>query len=58
MSEYLLEMKKINKLRNELQLKLNREVEDKEIAEILDKDIKAIDNALQRIKVKIKKLKD
>lgn len=30
----------------------------KEIAEILDKDIKAIDNALQRIKVKIKKLKD
>lgn len=30
----------------------------KEIAEILDKDIKAIDNALQRIKVKIKKLKN
>lgn len=30
----------------------------KEIAEILDKDIKAIDNALQRIKLKIKKMKD
>lgn len=30
----------------------------KEIAEILDKDIKAIDNALQRIKFKIKKMKD
>ena len=30
----------------------------KEIAEILDKDIKAVDNALQRIKLKIKKIKD
>ena len=30
----------------------------KEIAEILDKDIKAIDNALQRIKFKIKKMTD
>lgn len=30
----------------------------KEIAEILDKDVKSIDNALQRIKVKLKKLTD
>lgn len=30
----------------------------KEIAEILDKDVKAIDNALQRIKIKLKRITD
>lgn len=30
----------------------------REIAEILDKDLKSIDNAIQRIKVKLKKYKD
>lgn len=38
------------------ELKLNG-FEYKEIAEILDKDIKSIDNALQRIKNKIKKIR-
>lgn len=38
------------------ELKLNG-FEYREIAEILDKDIKSIDNALQRIKAKIKKIR-
>ena len=39
------------------ELKMN-DFDYKEIAEILDKDIKSIDNALQRIKVKLKKVKE
>jgi len=38
------------------ELKLNG-FDYKEIAEILDKDTKSIDNALQRIKVKIKRIR-
>ena len=39
------------------ELKMN-DFDYKEIAEILDKEIKSIDNALQRIKVKLKKVKE